>query len=447
MLADARRTLAERTHPGGEMTEDMTPQGFDGSDALDRTAPRAVRRWVAMGVVVSMATGVLGFLAGRASVPDADTLVTAGAETEVADTAPAADVAVTPSTTGRLEVSVVQGSEDTVAPAGGNDAAAFEGDQLGAYPEAPMNTIVERTTADGILIRVLGMDQPALDGEYGYPGGWVPAAWCFPNGSVRIELVTATAAQVGWGSRYSDDAEFPKAQTFAGGYPQNTPFYGISIQVDPSAVTARFTANGATDETAVVDGVAVLAVPGPIDRAFELTLIDATGAADSFGEADLSMQTPSDRYLAECTPPPPALPDAGEQPSDPSAARAAVEASFDGAYARDGTGLQYIDDPTGVQEARDKVGESTYAETAANAELTIDELVFTSPTEAWFRYSIRADVSSFANRYGIARLGDDGVWRITRATVCQDLALIPDGGCDPAVESIMPPSGMVVIED
>lgn len=426
------------------MTEDMTPQGFDGSDALDRPAPRAVRRWVAIGVVVSMATGVLGFLAGRASAPDDGSVVSAGADTEVPDTVAAEPVV--PSTIAPTNPTRPSQSADTVAPAAdGAQAPQFEGDQLGAYPESVMDTIIERSTAGGILVRVLRMEQPFLEGDMGYPGGWTPAAWCYPNGSVRIELVTEAAAQVTWASLYAADAEFPKAQTFAGGYPQSAPFYGISVQVDPSAALVRFSANGTNDEASVVDGVAVLAVPGPIDREFELTVTDAAGVTEILTESDLTMQTVSDRYRAECTPPPPALPDAGEQPPDPAAARAAVEASFDGAYARDGTGLQYIDDPSGVQEARDKVGESTYAETAATAELAIEELVFTTPTEAWFRYSIRADVSSFDNRYGIARLGDDGVWRITRATVCQDLALIPDGGCDPAVETILPPSAQLLV--
>ena len=68
------------------------------------------------------------------------------------------------------------------------------------------------------------------------------------------------------------------------------------------------------------------------------------------------------------------------------------------------------------------------------------ELVFTSPTEAWFRYDIDSPMASFADRYGMAVLGEDGVWRLTRQSVCQDLALVPGTTCVPSVSQLLPPS-------
>ncbi len=68
---------------------------------------------------------------------------------------------------------------------------------------------------------------------------------------------------------------------------------------------------------------------------------------------------------------------------------------------------------------------------------TIDELVFTTPAEAWFRYSIDTPGNDFDNRYGIAVLVD-GVWKITRATVCQDLSLA-GGDCGGGWQTIYPP--------
>ena len=67
----------------------------------------------------------------------------------------------------------------------------------------------------------------------------------------------------------------------------------------------------------------------------------------------------------------------------------------------------------------------------------VEELVFTSPTEAWFRYRIETINGLFGERYGIAVFVDD-VWKITRETICQDLALA-GGSCGDDVRTIRPP--------
>ena len=81
-----------------------------------------------------------------------------------------------------------------------------------------------------------------------------------------------------------------------------------------------------------------------------------------------------------------------------------------------------------------------YAGAAQGASIEMRETVFTSPTEVWFRYDLLTPVANFFDRYGIARLGDDGTWRITRETICQDLALAPGNACSPGVERVLPPS-------
>jgi hypothetical protein len=145
-------------------------------------------------------------------------------------------------------------------------------------------------------------------------------------------------------------------------------------------------------------------------------------------------------FRQSCTPPPPALPDAGEQPEDPAAAEAEIRSAMTSLYGAIGDGVEradFIDDPTGVAEAREQVQAGGYAGDAARARATIDELVFTSPDEAWFRYSIDTDGNDFDNRYGIA-VAIDGVWKITRSTVCQDLSLA-GGDCGAGWEPIHPP--------
>ncbi|MDP2702310.1 MAG: twin-arginine translocase subunit TatC [Candidatus Rokubacteria bacterium] len=55
------------------------------------------------------------------------------------------------------------------------------------------------------------------------------------------------------------------------------------------------------------------------------------------------------------------------------------------------------------------------------------ELVFTSPTEASFRYHIDSETGMFRDRFGTAS-HIDGHWRIARETYCQDLTLA-GGSC------------------
>jgi hypothetical protein len=47
--------------------------------------------------------------------------------------------------------------------------------------------------------------------------------------------------------------------------------------------------------------------------------------------------------------------------------------------------------------------------------------------------------TTFRDRFGIARL-IDGVWKITRDTICQDLSMA-GGNCEPKDEVIFPSQG------
>ena len=78
-----------------------------------------------------------------------------------------------------------------------------------------------------------------------------------------------------------------------------------------------------------------------------------------------------------------------------------------------------------------------FGEAASTSVHTMTGLVFVSPDEAWFTYDVETTSGSFTNRFGIAyRI--DGVWKITRAVICQDLSLA-GGQCLPPVPQIQPP--------
>ena len=97
-----------------------------------------------------------------------------------------------------------------------------------------------------------------------------------------------------------------------------------------------------------------------------------------------------------------------------------------------------LDDDTGVAAAIEVARAGDYADAVATAEYTIEDFVFTSPTEAWFRYSISTGTSFFGQRYGTAHL-IDGSWRISRGVICQDLALA-GAPCEPDPGPIYPAS-------
>ncbi|MEM9039193.1 MAG: hypothetical protein AAGD33_04770 [Actinomycetota bacterium] len=121
------------------------------------------------------------------------------------------------------------------------------------------------------------------------------------------------------------------------------------------------------------------------------------------------------------------LPPAGDPPPDPAAAEQAIRERHALLVDQDRPGedkfIDLLDDATGVAEALDGALNGSLADAARSAEYAIDELIFASPTEALFRYTIQTSSGAFGGRLGAAGLGDDGTWRISRATLCQDLSL------------------------
>jgi len=157
----------------------------------------------------------------------------------------------------------------------------------------------------------------------------------------------------------------------------------------------------------------------------------------------LSQQPP--QAPAECGPGEPPvhpLPPAGAQPDDPAAAESQIRERYallvDQSIISDQKPTDLLDDNTGVAEAVEQLHSGQYAEVAANATYSVDELVFTKPDEAWFRYTIKTSLGDFADRFGIA-VFNGTVWQTTRATICQDLALAL-APCEPNPPGVEPPS-------
>ena len=226
------------------------------------------------------------------------------------------------------------------------------------------------------------------------------------------------------------------------GWADDHPMRILTVQAIPGITEATVVwADGLTDTTPLVDGLAILVVEGSgsweTARTVDVTDVSGTHSVDA---------SPDDRYndpewRAACQEPPPGLPAAGEQPADVAAATGEIGANFALLWNRNVTQedkFDVLDDWTGVSDAVDAVYTGGFAETAETATHLIDELVFVSPTEAWFRYSIVTDSNSFYDRYGTATLTDVG-WQFPRALICQDLSLA-SGNREPFVEAIYPQS-------
>lgn len=416
------------------------------------------RRRLATGVVAAMliaGAGGIGFGIGR-SVSDPVELIASNAasmdarsrgerdELTDASTPPAA----VPATTS--PVTTAPGSPPpTVSPAPGTaelEASAVDMavDMDGAWTPVPMELLYERVLGNGIRLR-LQVGQTWTD--HWSVAGWTPAGYCTPNREARITFDGAGLVDIAGAALYSDLYKGLQVQPGDVGWADDHPIRYLVVQADPAVTEVAVTwDDGLSDRVAVVDGIAVLVVePATSDpygvwrREFTFEVVDA-GGMRLLARDDLDYSDDPD-HRAGCNPPPPELPAPGEQPDDPAEAEQALRERFallwDLNVERDGK-RSVLDDWSGVEAAVEAVLAGGFAETAAAAEHRIEEVVFTSPTDAWFRYALLTDIASFYERYGTATL-IDGDWQFPRAVMCQDLSL-GGGTCEPGFEPILPPS-------
>jgi hypothetical protein len=421
------------------------------------------RRRVVAGVAAAMliaAAGGVGYGIGLGVDRDTDA---AESGTDTTGGAPADEVAA-PTTATTVEEPSGAPTTTPAADFESDDGGSTEAGDTGirssggtgypAFGSQPMETLFERVTPTGFAFRVqLGqMWDMGLDGDWG-AGDWRPAPWCFEAGQLRVSMVGNGVVDVGGVPWYSEPFKGRAVSWVLLGGNDGDPQWVIVAQAPADVTNVRVTfADGSTDSVVPQGGMAVLTAPGelstPVDEGDYTYWMDPTpsfqvvfeGGAEpvTIDSGGLSAWDDPD-FIESCTPPPPALPDAGEQPAEPAAAVAEIKAlmaSLYGAIDEEVDRSAFIDDPTGVAEAREQVQSGVFADDAASAIATIDELVFTAPDEAWFRYSIDTPGNDFDNRYGIAVVVD-GVWKITRSTVCQDLSLA-GGDCGGGWEPIYP---------
>ncbi len=418
------------------------------------------RRRLATGVVAAMlvaGAGGAGFGIGRnaarsdgevtsAGVPaDATTPTTTDVEAAARAEAEASAAAAADRAQAEAEAADRAAGATVAATTPANAVPATDFADGENYP--PYELVYERTIDDGSYFRVSrGTNWDTREHGY-YPEvpDWQPANFCFGSGELRLGFAGPGVIDVSGSEWFETPFHGVNVSVFDIGWADQQPLRVALVQATGDSTSARIVwDDGASDETALLNGYAVLRSPGTgaYQAPYTLELVGPSGT-QSLTSAELDRYR-NPEYRQACEPPPPALPDAGEQPPDATAAEAEVRANFlllvDQSVPADEKPDNLLDDDTGVDEAIAAAREGGFGESVSSATYSVDELVFTSPTEAWFRYSIDTVNGLFNSRYGTAHL-NDGVWQISRAVICADLGLA-GAACEPYAERD-PPAELV----
>lgn len=406
-------------------------------DELDDDS-RPQRRKVA---VVAAAVVALGGVIGAVALIGGDDEATTSDSSTTIESSDATDPVIDP------------GFNEVPAPDGFPD---YGSDYMG--PE--LETMFQRTTDAGIRLTLqnsgdwqnfamgdvvaetIAIAPPDMPPGTGVDSGWVAPPWCTPIGGFRLTMTFKDAIGVSNGSRYAEPRGGLAATLFTSGYAEGAPFRALVLHVGDDVLNVSATwDDDATDTATPVNGWVVVATPGQPSGKFELVM--QTDAGERVIPWNEIPQDGDLTWQKDCSPPPPELPAAGEQPDDAEAAeeeiRAIFDQLFDNSVAFEDKAEGLLDDTTGIQDALDEMRAGGFAEAAETALHTMTDFVFVSPTEAWFKYDLETIYGDFPNRFGIAYL-IDGQWRIARAVVCQDLSLtgVP---CNPPVFDIYPAVG------
>lgn len=132
------------------------------------------------------------------------------------------------------------------------------------------------------------------------------------------------------------------------------------------------------------------------------------------------LSAPTDELALSGTQPPPV-------PADPSRAEAEVIDAFETVYDGGRAGEERaaaIDDPRGVAAAFQAAAGGRFAALAATSRSIVSSVRFNSATEAVVTYRVESSGGvDLGERVGEARL-TSGRWKVTRSTVCADLASV-----------------------
>ncbi len=205
----------------------------------------------------------------------------------------------------------------------------------------------------------------------------------------------------------------------------------VQVSDRVAEVTATFD-DGSTDSATPQGGWAMLAHRTGSTATPAITATLADGSTVSFDwHAPLGTS-------AECLPPAPTLPAAGDtQPADPDAAKAAVTQAYQDSFSHDVSKevqAAAVEDPAEVAAAKQAMQDGPYSDVRSTINVSVGDIVFTSDTEAYlfFTLSYGGTTPGLGQQIGQAKL-IDGHWVVAKDTMCNLLSMAgaPCGGSSP----------------
>ncbi len=324
------------------------------------------------------------------------------------------------------------------------DPLAFP-DMGSDYIGEPLELLSERKVGE-VTVRAQVVTWDGMEEQFapvGEPQGWVAAAWCWPtNRSLRVTMQrgdSVSTAQM----PFLDEARPPlTAALMVPGEADGTPYRVVAVLTAPgvASVAVRFP-EGGSDEAKVDNGVALLTVPGGQVGRFVLSVVAADGTVNEMPSTEIPREG-DEAWNDACTPPPPELPPPGVQPGNVAANTAEIEtlvAEMQAVLRQEiplDEGLFF--DTEVAASSLQMLIDSGLAELGRQVLVTVEELVFTSPQQAWFRY--RMALPGIGEPMGQALFGiaelRDGRWLLDERIWCS----ISPMGC--AQDGpIQPPAG------
>ena len=383
---------------------------MDRVEAMEETSGQGRGRRRALGVAVALALAagpVVGFEMGQ-RLGDRDRVAVASDPASADDSSLGDD--------GDHD-GVAESSPSPAMPVDdGGDFAADSGYGFG-YGHGQDLERVGNLSVDGVDIRLFRstFDPPNTGNPL-----WEPPVGCFPNGSLMAQVSTPDMVAIVGTELYGLHAT--EGVIHLVGVAEQDPHWVIVGATNASTVTVELP-DGRSISAPVSEGVFTAAAVAPAaDHEHAPT---ATAVADGKEFALGQWTGPTDeRFYEECEPPPPSLPPAGEQPSDPEAARDEITAMYALAYGGGQGGPSQLDafaDPEAMAVVLDDLNESEMFD-AYRGKVTavVGEIVFDSPTHAWLFYDIDPVLSG---RIGEAVLTDRG-WKVANETMCADVSMV-----------------------
>lgn len=397
---------------GDEPTEE--PLGAVRDPALEiRRLRRRQRVLGGLAVAVAVAGPVLGAAIERRWADDGAVHATSAGDSaaeEATDTRAGDD----PAGQGAADGTTQPADTDSVTAAGAADRAVA----ASGYAMGPILEWIGSASVGDLDVRLLVADYGTPD--HGNPF-WDPPPGCFATGSYSIQVSTSRFAAVTGVERYGIPGR-PDGTVQLLGVAEGDPRWVVVAAVDPAGATVTFP-DGQVGSAVDIGGLTVASAPAPEWAEADHDETGHSATIETGGEVLEVSSWPhgSEQFHAEnCAPPPPSLPEPGEQPADAAEATESVREAISTVFGNPDPEAKaaVLEHPDVVITAMEDLAQN-YPGISSTAEM--GDLVFTAPDTAFFFYDLVAsDIADFDDQIGEARLVD-GRWVISTESVCQQL--------------------------